>query len=35
MLYNALGELVAPTFEIDIFQSGFDKLGQAIRLYRK
>lgn len=30
MLHNALGELVAPTFEIDIFQTGFDQLCQAI-----
>ena len=30
MLHNALGELVMPTFEIDIFQSGFDKLCQSI-----
>ena len=30
MLHNALGELVAPTFEIDIFQTGFDQLSQAI-----
>lgn len=30
MLHNALGEMVTPTFEIDIFQSGFDQLCQAI-----
>ncbi len=30
MLHNALGEIVTPTFEIDLFQSGFDKLCQAI-----
>jgi transposase len=30
MLHNALGEIVTPTFEIDIFQTGFDKLCQTI-----
>src|SRR3990172_640236 len=30
MIHNALGEIVTPTFEIDIFQSGFDRLCQAI-----
>jgi len=30
MIHNALGEIVTPTFEIDIFQSGFDQLCQAI-----
>jgi transposase len=30
MIYNALGEIVTPTFEIDIFRSGFDQLCQAI-----
>lgn len=30
MLHNALGEIVTPTFEIDIFQSGFELLCQAI-----
>jgi transposase len=30
MIHNALGEIVAPTFEIDIFQTGFDHLCQAI-----
>ena len=30
MIHNGLGEIVTPTFEIDIFQSGFDKLCQAI-----
>ena len=30
MIHNALGEIVTPTFEVDIFQSGFDQLCQAI-----
>jgi transposase len=30
MIHNALGEIVMPTFEIDIFQTGFDCLCQAI-----
>lgn len=30
MLHNALGEIVTPTFEIDIFQSGFESLCQAV-----
>jgi transposase len=30
MIHNALGEIVTPTFEIDIFQSGFEQLCQAI-----
>ncbi len=30
MVHNGLGELVMPTFEIDIFQTGFDRLCQAI-----
>ena len=30
MLHNGLGEMVTPTFEIDIFQSGFELLCQAI-----
>jgi transposase len=30
MIHNALGEIVTPTFEIDIFQTGFDQLCQAI-----
>ena len=30
MLHNALGEIVAPTFEIDIYQTGFERLCQAI-----
>ena len=30
MMHNALGEIVTPTFEIDIFQTGFDQLCQAI-----
>jgi transposase len=30
MIHNGLGEIVTPTFEIDIFQSGFEKLCQAI-----
>ncbi len=28
--HNGLGEIVTPTFEIDIFQSGFERLCQAI-----
>lgn len=31
MLHNALGEIVTPTFEIDIFQSGFEQLCQVIK----
>ena len=30
MMHNALGEIVTPTFEIDIFQTGFDRLCQAV-----
>lgn len=30
VIHNALGEIITPTFEIDIFQSGFDRLCQAI-----
>lgn len=30
MIHNGLGEIVTPTFEIDIFQRGFEKLCQAI-----
>jgi transposase len=30
MLHNGLGEMVTPTFEIDIFQSGFELLCQAV-----
>ena len=30
MIHNALGEIVTPTFEIDIFQTGFDRLCQAV-----
>lgn len=30
MIHNALGEIVTPTFEIDIFQSGFELLCQAV-----
>ena len=30
MIHNALGEIVTPTFEIDIFQSGFRTLCTAI-----
>jgi len=30
MIHNGLGEIVTPTFEIDIFQSGYDQLCQAI-----
>ena len=30
MIHNALGEIVTPTFEIDIFQSGFERLCQAM-----
>lgn len=30
MMHNALGEIVTPTFEIDIFQTGFERLCQAI-----
>lgn len=30
MIHNGLGEIVTPTFEIDIMQSGLDQLCQAI-----
>jgi transposase len=30
LAHNALGEVVTPTFEIDIFQQGFNQLCQAI-----
>ena len=30
MLHNALGEIVTPTFEVDIFRSGFELLCQAV-----
>jgi transposase len=30
MIHNALGEIVMPTFEIDIFKTGFEQLCQAI-----
>jgi transposase len=30
MIHNALGEIVTMTFEIDIFQAGFDRLCRAI-----
>jgi transposase len=30
MIHNGLGEIVTPTFEIDIYQSGFDQLCQKI-----
>jgi transposase len=30
MIHNALGEIVTPTFEIDIFQTGFDRLCQVV-----
>ncbi len=30
MIHNALGEIVTPTFEIDMFQTGFDQLCRAI-----
>jgi transposase len=29
MIHNALGEIVTPTFEIDIFQTGFERLCHA------
>ena len=29
MIHNGLGEIITPMFEIDIFQSGFDRLCQA------
>jgi len=30
MIHNALGEIVTPTFEIDIFKTGFEQLCQTI-----
>lgn len=30
MIHNALGEIVTPTFEIDIFKTGFAQLCQAV-----
>ena len=30
IIHNALGEIVTPTFEVDIFQSGFERLCCAI-----
>lgn len=30
MIYNGLGEIVKPAFEIDLYQHGFDQLCQAI-----
>lgn len=30
MIHNGLGEIVTPTFDINIYQSGFDQLCQAI-----
>ncbi len=30
MMHNSLGEIVMPTFEVDIYQSGFDQLCQKI-----
>lgn len=30
MIHNGLGEIVMPTFEIDIFKTGFEQLCQAI-----
>ena len=30
MIHNVLGDIVTPTFEIDIWQRGFDHLGQVI-----
>jgi transposase len=31
MIHNGLGEIVTPIFDIDIYQSGFDQLCQAIK----
>jgi transposase len=31
MIHNGLGEIVTPPFDIDIYQSGFDQLCQAIQ----
>lgn len=30
LLHNGLGEIVTPRFEIDIFRTGFEQLGQAV-----
>ena len=30
MIHNGLGEIVTPTFEVDIYQSGFDQLCRTI-----
>ena len=30
IIHNALGEIVTPTFEIDIFQTGYEQLCQAV-----
>jgi hypothetical protein len=30
MIHNGLGEIVTSTFEVDIYQSGFDQLCQAV-----
>jgi len=30
IMHNALGEIVTPAFEIDIFQTGFDRLCQVV-----
>ena len=30
MIHNALGEIITPTFEVDIFRTGFDELCGAI-----
>lgn len=30
MIHNALGEVVTPTFEVDMFRTGFDQLCRAI-----
>jgi transposase len=34
MIHNGLGEVLTPTFEIDIFQHGFEQLSQAIEQAR-
>lgn len=34
MIHNGLGEIVTPTFEVDIYQSGFDQLCQTIEQAR-
>ncbi len=30
IIHNALGEIVTPTFEIDVFQTGYEQLCQAV-----